>query len=380
MKCVVEMDRAERERKSRHAQGDYSDKDEDEKIFEPPKKEPVEGDGMHRAYDSDEYEEVEVTDDEEQDTKRQKTDEVQPGPLEFDEDDIAFQLAQMEQLADADYENGEPYEEAPELAEEDAQALFADLLNDFSISPFTPWDRIIDEGRIIEDDRYTVLSNMKSRKEAFDNWSRVKAQELKQAREQQAKQDPRVPFMAFLDQYATPKLYWPEFRRKYQKETEMKDRKLSDKDREKWYREHIGRLKLPESKLKADLSELLKSIPVRELNKSSSVDALPSSLLRDIRYISLPSKKRQPLIEAFVATAAAAPEEGEALSAEEEAERARQRIERERREKALTDRVDAVREQKVRQRRELGYSKAVLQETEAEIQRAKQVGKNRLAD
>jgi len=127
------------------------------------------------------------------------------------------------------------------LDEEDSKGLFCDLLDDFHINPFTPWATIIEEGRIIDDERYTVLPNMKTRKEVWGEWSKSRIQEQKVLREGQEKQDPRIPYMALLQEKATPKLYWPEFRRKFMKETSMKDRNLVDKDREKWYREHITR-------------------------------------------------------------------------------------------------------------------------------------------
>jgi len=41
---------------------------------------------------------------------------------------------------------------------------------------------------------------------------------------------------------ATPKLYWPEFKRKFKKEPEMKDPKVVDRDREKYYRDYISRM------------------------------------------------------------------------------------------------------------------------------------------
>ncbi len=201
---------------------------------------------------SDEYEEVEVTDEDDEDTaaKRQKTvDNDFEQPVEFDEDDIAYQLAAMGQdygldpgeygdHQDRDLEEGA---EGLPLSEEDAGALFMDMLDDYHINPYNPWGKVIEEGRIIEDDRYTVLPNMKARKEVWSDWSRDRIQKLKEEREKEAKKDPRIPYLAFLQSKATPKLYWPEFRRKYMKEPEMRNPKLTDKDREKWYRDYINR-------------------------------------------------------------------------------------------------------------------------------------------
>ena len=213
------------------------------------------------ANDDEEYEEVEVTDDEDRDhpNKRQKTAESDDDrPVELNEDDIAYQLAAMGEaygLDPGEYGNGDDQEleegaEGLGLTEEDSKALFKDMLNDFQISPYATWENIIEAGDIIEDDRYTVLPNMKSRKEVWGEWSKDTIQRMKKQQEKEKKKDPRVAYFSFLESHATPKLYWPEFRRKYRKEPEIHSTSLLDKDREKWYREYINRLKLPESALK----------------------------------------------------------------------------------------------------------------------------------
>ena len=276
MKCVIDYDRAEREKKER---GERDEKNEPEDKPDPAFEEPLSTDvigpvlattitNIPRAEDdSDEYEEVEVTDDESEDSphKRQKTDrDTEDGALEFNEDDIAYQLAAMGQdygLDPGEYgnEQDEDLEEGAEglpLTEEDSQALFKDMLDDHHISPYKPWEKIIEEGQIIEDDRYTVLTNMKARKEAWGEWSRERIQRLKEQREQEEKKDPRIPFLAFLQRNATSKLYWLEFRRKYKKEAEMRDAKLTDKEREKWYRDYINRMLTYCSQAKSHLSDI----------------------------------------------------------------------------------------------------------------------------
>ena len=240
LKCVVELDRKERERKERRERGEPSESEEEEKKQDVAKAE--------KDYDSDEFEEVEVTDDEdgESGNKRLKFEDDKPqGPLEFNEDDIAYQLALMGQdggddYAEQDGDIGDDFEEPP-LNEEDSKALFVDLLDDFHVNPYTPWEKIIEEGVIIDDSRYTCLPTMKARREVFDDWSRHRMQQLKEQREKQEKKDPRIAYYAFLENNGTPKLYWPEFKRKYKKEAEMRDSKLSDKDREKAYRDYINR-------------------------------------------------------------------------------------------------------------------------------------------
>ncbi|KAK5010688.1 hypothetical protein LTR60_004914, partial [Cryomyces antarcticus] len=312
---------------------------------------------------SDEYEEVEVTDDEEEDgkgpSKRQRTGGVpEDQPVEFNEEDIAYQLAAMGEdhgLDPGEYGDGvgEDWEEGAEglpLTEEDTAALFRDMLDDYNINPYTTWESLIEGGRIIEDDRYTAPSTTKARKEIWSAWTRDRIAQLREQREEQEKKDPRIPYLVFLQKYATPKLYWPEFKRKYKKEAEMRDTKVSDKERERWYREHINRLKLPQSTLRSDLLALLKSLAISTLNCSTSMAALPPALLTDIRYLSLTPDIRDPLIELHISTLPPAPD-ASGLSTEEEEEAARQRKEKERRAKALEQRERRVQEEKRRQER-----------------------------
>ena len=402
MKAVVEYDRQEREKQTKSNNGEGNDPESTARAAVTTEAElstaadsiptasatPIPTVLEHSAAlmgsDGEEYEEVEVTDDEDEDhrSKRQRTDErIADQPVEFDEDDIAYQLAAMGEdygLDPGEFGNdgGEELEEGAEglgLSEDDSKALFKDMLTDFHINPYTPWDKIIDAGHIIEDDRYTVLPNMKSRKEVWDEWSRDRIQFLKEQREKVEKKDPRIPYFAFLQSYATPKLYWPEFRRKYKKEPEMHSTKLSDKDREKWYREYINRLKLAESTLKADLVKVLKSTPLHNLNESTTIDTLPPSILTDFRYISLRKTVRDPLIETHISTLPPVP----IILPSEEAD-SQTRSERERRERALADRQMQVQEEKRRQRGALQYSKGMLRQGEEELQRAMNVGKEGL--
>lgn len=396
MKAVVEYDRKEREKKERRERGEPSDVEDEEDAAMADieaelaageeEVEIVEVDGEEGMENDEEYEEVEVTDDEgegaESAPKRQRTEELSGDqPQAAEDDDLAWQLAQMEQMEmgegfDEDY--GEDFEgEEPALTEEDCKALFKELLDDIRISPYTPWDKILEDGLLYDDERYKALPNMKARKECFDEWARDKMQYLKEEKAKQQKRDPRIPYLAFLDRYATPKLYWPEFRRKYKKEPEMKDTKLPDKEKEKLYRDHIKRIGMRHSDLKSDLMALLRTQPLASLNRSTTIEALPPAVLTDLKYISLPPSGRDSLIESYISTLSAAPE-GAAASAEEDAERAKRRAERDRREKALAERERRVQAEKRKQERDLAYGKGRLREEEEEIERALKVGKEGL--
>ncbi|TGJ88556.1 hypothetical protein E0Z10_g167 [Xylaria hypoxylon] len=342
------------------------------------------------------YEEVEVTDDEEVEgdgdpdddnlpaSKRQRTEEpADEMAVEFDENDIAYQLQAMGEeygLDPGEYDDGRP-ENWPEgaeglaFSESDTKELFKDLLNDFSINPYSPWEKLIEDGRIFDDSRYTVLATMKARKEVWEEWGRERIQALKEQRAKEEKKDPKIPYMALLQQKATPKLYWAEFRRKYKKENPMYDTSLNDRDREKWYREYINRLKLPQDTLKKDLTSLLKEIPARVLNNQTPLESLPSQLLVDVRYISLDPKVRDPMLAAYIQSLGPPPK---AAEADEDEAAKKTREERRKRENALAKREHIVAEEKRKQKRQLEFGKAALREEERELERANQVGKKGL--
>ncbi|GJC98944.1 WW domain-containing protein [Colletotrichum higginsianum IMI 349063] len=343
--------------------------------------------------DSSEYEEVEVTDDEAEGdeaedghaSKRQRTeDAADDAPVEFSEADIAFQLQAMGEaygLDPGEYDDGNMDEwpegaEGVEFSQEDAAALFRDLLDDFNINPYNTWEKLIEDGHIIEDPRYTLLNTMKARKETWQEWTKDRIRELKELRAKEEKKDPRIPYMALLQEKASPKLFWQEFKRKYRKEPAMTDPYVKDKDREKWYREHINRLKLPQATLKSDFATLLKSLPLSAMNNKTSLARLPPQLLVDIRYISLPPQVRDPMIEAYIQTLGPPPEGGASEEEDEATRKAREA--RERRERALREHEDKVAEQKRRQQRSLEMGRARLREGEREVELAMQVGKRGL--
>ncbi|KAB5566778.1 WW domain-containing protein [Coniochaeta sp. 2T2.1] len=343
-----------------------------------------------KDYDSDEYEEVEVTDSEGEGegedgaepgraSKRQRTEEpAEDQPLEFTEEDIAAQLAAMQEMEASAGEDWEEGDEGLPLSEADARALFKDLLDDHGINPYSSWEKLMEEGKIFDDARYTVLGSTRERKEVWEEWSRDKIRVLKELRAKEEKKDPRIPYIQFLQEKATPKLYWPEFRRKYKKEGPMKDVGLGDKDREKWYREHINRLRLPQATLKADLRKLLESVPLRELNNRTNPGAMPGKVVTDLRWISLDPKIRDPIVEAYVQALPGPPEEGEMGEGEESEEKRKEREERERRERAMKERERKVEEEKRRVQKRLEYERANMRDGERELEAAMRVGKRGL--
>jgi len=352
------------------------------------------------------YEEVYVTDEEDVDTApppkrlRGHDDEDQQDDMEeedpadqqtdaaheFTEEDMAYQLAQLGETYDLDpgeYDAGgddEYYEEGAEgldMTEEECTASFYDLLDDHGVNPYKPFDSVIEEGTIIPDDRYTLLPNMAARRKAFLSWSTAKIQHLKEEKEKMVRQDPRIPYLDLLARQATPKLFWPEFKRKFKKEPELKEMRLPEKEKERLYREHIARItKKDRTELEKDLKALLAEVDrSRTWNRETSLELLPAKVLADVRFISLKAEVRDGVVEDFIRKL---PRSEDIVDAEENAEEKQARLDREKRNDALRERQRRVEEDKRRQQRNLHAGQRRLQEGEEELRRAMQVGKEGL--
>ncbi|CUS13036.1 unnamed protein product [Tuber aestivum] len=305
----------------------------------------------------EEDEEEEEEEEEEYAQKRVKTSEQ--GPVEFTEDDVAWQLEAIAQEYGLDEED---FGEGEEMTDEDNTYLFKEMLVEYKVNPYSTWEK--EMPRIVEDSRYVLINTTKARKEVFTSWCRERIAELKIEKEKTKKQDPRIPFWEFLKGNASAKLYWPEFKRKWKKSSEMKDSKVPDKDKEKMYREYISHMKISEPLRENDLKKLLKSTTT--LSRYTTLETLPESILVDVRYVTAPDNVRDKVTQDHLATLPEDPEEE------------KERKERERREQALQGRERAVRKEQWKLRGEEQRAKEILREEEAMIERAKVVGKRGL--
>ena len=175
----------------------------------------------------------------------------------------------------------------------------------------------------------------------------------------------------------------------------MRDNKISDKDREKWYRDYVSSklssstsnqfdidcrvgLKLPESTLKSDLADILKSFPLSLLNRYTDPAQLPPVILTDLRYLGLKSSIRDPLVETYISTLPPPPEGTGIPNDDNEDELQRQRTDRRRREAALEERERRVALEKQRQHGAMNLGRERLRNEEQEVEQAKHVGKEGL--
>jgi len=234
--------------------------------------------------DSSEYEEVEVTDSEfeDEDEKNEQVEEDQH--MEFNEDDIEWQLSHME--------------EDMSETNEDAEQIFHALLSSYKINPFTPWSSIISSSPphpILFDPDFTILSSAALRQKAYDSWSRAEISSRKQTLDVVSKEDQaRIDFWTLLDEKSTQvsKLYWIEFKRKYKKEKGMVGglkgniQKWTEREMERGYKDFIKSMKLPLEQKIDDLKKL-----VRESNGDEI------RVLRELKYWIVPKETREDLLK-----------------------------------------------------------------------------------
>ncbi|KAG8629061.1 hypothetical protein KVT40_002926 [Elsinoe batatas] len=245
-----------------------------ERIWVPP----AQSTATAAGYDSSEYEEVEVTDSE---GAPSDAGSPSPGPLEFNEDDIAYQLAQLGEqhgldpeeytypASDDDAYSSDGASGLP-LTDEERYTIFSSLLTDHSISPYTPWDTLTlstPPHPIMDDDRFTILPSSRLRKEAHAKWCKetiLLQQQQKAAQKSQAQpESPRAPFLRFVAEREreVKKLYWVEFRRKHKREPELKPTsRFGDKEMEKAYREFVACLKKDAGAREEELGKVVAGI------------------------------------------------------------------------------------------------------------------------
>lgn len=371
---------------------------------------PLEPKGYVGDASDSEYEYIEVTDTEGEDVEPDANAEARPegaaqtnlsavagsadadaaenpdeqGPVEFGEDDIAYQLAMMgesygldpSEYTTGDVEGGSEYEEGAEglpLSTDEAAMLFRGLLDEYDVSPFTTWETLItdtSDSSIVLDDRYTVLPSMKARKDVWARWSRDKAAQVKAERAREEKKDPRIPYLALLAEKASPKLYWPEFKRKFKREPELSDRSLQDRDREKLYREFISSLKTDESKRRKEFTQLLHGLPRADLNGDTSLDNLPQRILSSVVFYTIEPGSREALLRSHVSKLPPAPIPGETGPPVDDAA---EREKRRKQDAALIGRERRVDEERHQRERDQIRARRELMDSERELEAAMRV-------
>ncbi|TDL13252.1 hypothetical protein BD410DRAFT_735577 [Rickenella mellea] len=151
-----------------------------------------------------------------------------------------------------------------DLSIEEAKALFKTLLREKDINPLLPWDTALPQ--FVSDPRYVLLPSVAARREAFNEYCRDRARELRAAKvaSQKAESaDPKEEFERLLrDEVKSTRTVWSDWRKTWKKDRRFYGWGRDDREREKRFREWIKELgeqkRAAAQKAEADFIGLLK--------------------------------------------------------------------------------------------------------------------------
>jgi hypothetical protein len=168
--------------------------------------------------------------------------------------------------------------DAEEVSPEKAKVSFIQLLDDAQLDPFKPWE--VESLRIINDPRLYLVDDNKTRKKLYNEWSvgrlRNKVQPNPVSRE-----DPFVAFMRYLESKTLEGLF-SDFKKKWDNELGAFD--LSEREKEKTYREFVIFMKKPQSDREKIFRSFITNAKVfkRNVMKSNSKNFLETLDLAEI--------------------------------------------------------------------------------------------------
>lgn len=122
------------------------------------------------------------------------------------------------------------------------------MLREKNVNPLHPWDTSLP--LFVSDPRYVLLPSVSARREAFDDYCRDRARELRQSQVKQEKQNlnPKDEFERLLvDEVKSTRTSWTEWKRQWKKDRRFYGWGRDDREREKRFRDFLK--ELGESKL-----------------------------------------------------------------------------------------------------------------------------------
>jgi len=117
------------------------------------------------------------------------------------------------------------------------------LLREKDINPLHPWDTSLP--KFISDPRYVLLPSVAARKEAFDDYCKERARELRQSTVKKEKEvaDPKGDFERLLkDEVKSTRASWTDFKRAWKKDRRFYGWGRDDREREKRFRDYLKEL------------------------------------------------------------------------------------------------------------------------------------------
>jgi hypothetical protein len=117
------------------------------------------------------------------------------------------------------------------------------LLREKDINPLHPWDSALP--LFVSDPRYVLLPSVSARREAFDEYCRDRARELRQSSAKREKDlaNPEEAFERLLkEEVKSTRTSWTDFRRTWKKDRRFWGWGRDDRQREKRFREYLKEL------------------------------------------------------------------------------------------------------------------------------------------
>ena len=114
------------------------------------------------------------------------------------------------------------------------------LLREKDINPLHPWDTSLP--LFISDPRYVLLPSVAARREAFDEYCRDRARELRASRVKK-EENPKEEFEKLLaTEVKSTRTSWTDFRRQWKKDRRFYGWGRDDRERERRFREFLKEL------------------------------------------------------------------------------------------------------------------------------------------
>ncbi|KAI0824787.1 hypothetical protein BC628DRAFT_1377732 [Trametes gibbosa] len=289
------------------------------------------------------------------------------------------------QLKEAEKQKGVPQINMPsrvDLSIDEAKALFKTLLREKNINPLHPWDTSLP--LFVSDPRYVLLPSVSARREAFDEYCRERARELRESKVKIEKEtsDPRQDFERLLkDEVKSTRTSWTEWRRQWKKDRRFYSWGRDDREREKRFRDYLKELgeqkRAAAQKAEKDFFALLKESGLAQ--PGAIWKEIKTHLVSDPRYDAVGSSSlREELFSTYLkagasddaARSSSLGNAWEQLSkktpVEDAEERARKKEER--KERAVREREDKVRAERTKVNADIDRSKLGLAKEEGELE------------
>ncbi|KAJ3741155.1 Hsp90 protein-domain-containing protein [Lentinula detonsa] len=231
------------------------------------------------------------------------------------------------------------------LSIEEAKALFKTLLREKDINPLHPWDTSLP--KFISDPRYVLLPSVSSRREAFDEYCRDRARELRRDAVNKETRTPKEEFDSLLTaEVKSTRTSWTDFRRTWKKDRRFYGWGRDDREREKAFRDFIRdlgeRKKAAAQKAEADFFALLKDCA--EIKEGSVWEEVKKDLVKDSRYDAVGSSSlREELFNTFVKAKLGTSSVTDMDSTDQTAELSQSESKKGKKERAVKEREEKVR-------------------------------------